>query len=119
MSGQSRLVDGKSNQMMKTLFKMTMGLGAMALAAQDVSAATNRNCAPRPLVLERLATAYGETRQSIGLGTNNAVIEMFASAETGSWTITVTKPDGETCLVASGRSYESLSETLAPQGNDA
>ncbi|MBV1927785.1 MAG: hypothetical protein KUG62_11555 [Rhodobacteraceae bacterium] len=104
--------------MMKTLFKMTMGLGAMALAAQDVSAATNRNCAPRPLVLERLANGYGETRQSIGLGTNNAVIEMFASAETGSWTITVTKPDGETCLVASGRSYESLSETLAPQGND-
>ncbi len=118
MSGEPRLVDGKGNSMIKTVFKMTMGLGAMVLAAQDVSAETNRNCASRPMVLERLANGYGETRQSIGLGNNNAVIEMFASAETGSWTITVTKPDGETCLVASGRSYENLSETLPPQGND-
>lgn len=103
---------------MNNLFKMTMGLGVMVLAAQDVSAATNRNCAPRPMVLERLANSYGETRQSVGLGANNAVIEVFASAETGSWTITVTKPDGTTCLVASGRSFENLSEVLPPQGND-
>jgi hypothetical protein len=118
MSGKPRLVDGKGYSMMKTVFKMTMGLGAMALAAQDVSAQTNRNCAPRPMVLERLVSGYGETRQSIGLGNNNVVIEVFASTQTGSWTITVTKPDGETCLVASGQSYENLSETLPPQGND-
>ena len=104
---------------MKTLFKMTMGLGVMALAAQDVSAETNRNCGPRPMVLERLANSYGETRQSIGVGSNNVVVEMFASSETGSWTITVTKPDGETCLVASGRSFENLAEALPLQGNDA
>lgn len=103
---------------MDNVFKMTMGLGLMVLAAQDVSAASTRNCAPRPMVLERLANNYGETRQSVGLGANNAVIEVFASAETGSWTITVTKPDGTTCLVASGRSFENLSELLPPQGND-
>lgn len=104
--------------MRKTLFKMTMGLSVMALAAQDVSAATNRNCAPRPMVLERLTNSYGETRQSIGLGANNSVVEMFASAESGSWTITVTMPDGMTCLVASGQSFETLAESLPPQGND-
>lgn len=104
--------------MMKTLFNITMGLGVMTLAAQDVSAATNRNCAPRPMVLERLTNSYGETRQSIGLGANNAVVEVFASAETGSWTITVTMPDGMTCLVASGRSFETLAESLPPEGND-
>jgi hypothetical protein len=116
--GKPRLVDGKGNFMMEIMFKMTMGLGVMALAAQDVSAAPKRNCAPRPMVLERLANSYGETRQSIGLGSNNAVIEVFSSAETGSWTITVTKPDGVTCLVASGRSFENLSEALPPQGTD-
>ena len=104
--------------MTNTLFKMTMGLMLMVWAAQGVSAAETRNCAARQIVLERLASGYGETRQSIGLGGGNAVIEVFASIKTGSWTITITTPDGMTCLVASGRSYETLGEPLAPEGSD-
>jgi len=105
--------------MMNTMFKMTMGLGLMVLAASQASAQGTRNCAPRELVLERLADKYGETRQSIGLGANNAVVEVFASTKTGTWTITVTTPEGVTCLVASGLSFETLAEALPPQGNDA
>ncbi|SHI98087.1 hypothetical protein SAMN05444000_10497 [Shimia gijangensis] len=103
---------------MKDMFlKATMGLGLLVLAADQV-AAQNRNCAPRDVVLERLSNAYGETRQSIGLGANNAVVEVFAS-ETGSWTIIVTFPDGPTCLVASGLAYETLAEALPVKGEDA
>lgn len=105
--------------MMNTLIRATTGLGLMALAAQQVSAEGGRNCAPRPVVLERLADSYGETRQSIGLGAQGVVVEMFASRETGSWTITATLPDGVTCLVASGEGYEALAEALPAQGNDA
>lgn len=79
--------------------------------------AQQRNCADRELVLERLADAYGETRQSIGIGTNNMVVEVFASTETGTWTITVTSPQGMTCLVASGQAFENLSEDLVPTGD--
>lgn len=103
---------------MDIMLKMTMGLGIMALAADQVFAEGTRNCAPRELVLERLADNYGETRQSIGLGANNAVVEVFASTGTGSWTITVTTPNGLTCLVASGGSYETLAEALQPQESD-
>jgi hypothetical protein len=67
----------------------------------------------RQHVIDRLASAYGETRQSIGLGANNQVVEVFASTETGTWTITVTTPNGLTCLVASGQAYESVSEEMA------
>lgn len=105
--------------MARTVFKMTMGLGLMVLAAEQVSAQGNRNCAPRPMVLERLAEGYGETRRSIGLGANNAIVEVFASSETGTWSITVTLPTGVTCLVASGESFETLAETLPAQGDDA
>ena len=103
---------------MKHMFKLTMGLGVMVLAAQQASAQSN-NCAPRQMVLDRLAVKYGETRQSIGVASNNAVVEVFASAETGSWTITVTMPSGMTCLVASGQSFETLAEALPAQGDDA
>ncbi|MFT7594083.1 MAG: hypothetical protein ACI8R4_001401 [Paracoccaceae bacterium] len=105
--------------MMNTVFKMTMGLGLMVLAAGHVSAETRRNCAPRDVVLERLSGSYGETRQSIGLGANDAVVEVFASHESGTWTITVTTAAGVTCLVASGQSFETLAEALPPKGNDA
>ncbi|MDU9005842.1 hypothetical protein [Sedimentitalea todarodis] len=104
---------------MKAALNMTIGLGLMVLAAQDVAAQQARNCAPRDAVVERLASNYGETRQSIGLGSQGAVVETFASDDTGSWTITVTMPNGMTCLVASGQSFEELAEVLPPEGNDA
>ncbi len=78
-----------------------------------------QNCGPRDRVLVALAERYGESRQSIGLGANNQVVEVFASLETGTWTITVTLPNGTTCLVASGQAYESLAEPLPVPGSDA
>ena len=85
----------------------------------DAAAQAGRNCAPRDAVVERLAEGYGETRQSMGLGANNAVVEVFASEETGTWTITVTMPSGLTCLVASGQSFETLAEALPTKKKDA
>ena len=70
-------------------------------------------------MVDRLADRYGESRQSIGLGANNAVVEVFASSETGTWTITVTTPQGLTCLVASGQAFEALAEALPKPGSDA
>ena len=76
-------------------------------------------CAPREIVLDRLATKFGETRQSIGLGPNNQMVEVFASDATGTWTITVTQASGVTCLVASGQAFETLAEALPSDDTDA
>jgi hypothetical protein len=97
--------------MKKTLFKMTMGLGIMVLTAQQVQA---RTCAPRDDVVKRLAETYGETRRGLGIARQGAVMEVFASDQTGSWTITVTLPDGMTCLIASGQAFEQMAEVLPP-----
>ncbi|CUH49365.1 hypothetical protein [Ruegeria atlantica] len=97
--------------MHKTLLKMTMGLGIMVLAAQQAHA---RNCAPRDEVIKRLTETYGETRQGIGIARQGAVMELYASDQSGNWTITVTLPDGMTCLVASGQAYEMIADALPP-----
>lgn len=99
-------------------WKLTFGLGLLALGATQVSAQTG-NCAPREMVIEQLADTYGESRQSIGLGGQGQVVETFASIETGTWTITVTLPSGMTCLVASGQAYETLAEALPNTDDDA
>jgi len=93
-------------------------LALAALAPQTALSQQAANCATRDKVVARLAQSYGETRQSVGLGANNAMVEVFASAESGTWTITVTTPRGLTCLVASGQAFETLAEALPASGSD-
>ncbi|WP_430938041.1 hypothetical protein [Rhodovulum sp. YNF3179] len=71
-------------------------------------------CGDRQTVIDRLETRFGETRQSIGLGRGDRVVELFASTETGSWTIIVTRPDGVSCLLATGDAFEDI---IVPQGD--
>lgn len=97
--------------MKRNLFLMSFGFGALLLAANHAHAQP-RNCADRATVVARLAEHYGESRQSTGLGHDNTLIELFASMDTGSWTITVTTYGGPTCLVAAGQAFQQLHDTL-------
>lgn len=98
--------------MKQQLFALSLGFGGLILATHHAFAEGRPNCAERETVVAELAGRYGETRRGIGLAANNAVMEVFASAETGTWTITVTLASGVTCLVASGQNYETLAEQL-------
>ncbi|MGR3634441.1 MAG: hypothetical protein ACU0BK_00780 [Shimia sp.] len=97
--------------------KIAMAFGLMIMAATQSVA--QENCAARDTVLTQLAERYGETRQALGIAQQGAVIEVFASEISGSWTITVTLPNGSTCLVASGQAYEHLAEALPLQDDGA
>ncbi|MEN8656787.1 hypothetical protein [Marivita sp.] len=103
--------------MKQELWKMTV-LAIGALMASSTLTQAQQNCAARDTVIQRLASAYGETRQSIGLAQNNTMVEVFASSTTGTWTITVTNTAGRTCLVASGQAFEQLAEALSTPAED-
>jgi hypothetical protein len=102
---------------MKMMFAMSFGFAALILATQNAFAAPN--CAERSVVLNELSTKYRETRFAMGLAANNTMMEMFAAADTGTWTLTVTLPDGTTCLVASGNGFEAVTENLPALGDPA
>lgn len=99
--------------MLKSIF-LTASLVACAPAY-----AQGNNCGPREIVLNHLSEGYGETRQSMGLGSDNSLVETFASDESGSWTITVTRPNGITCMVASGSSFENVEQEIPPIGEES
>ena len=101
------------------LAALTAAAAIYIATTTQVMAQSQRNCGPREAVIERLASNYCETRQSVGIGSNNAMVEVFASDETGSWTILVTMPTGQSCLVASGQSFEEVADALPALGNDA
>lgn len=98
--------------MTKHLFGLSLGFVAMIMAANIATAQARNMCAERGVVLQKLTGQYGETRRSIGLAANNGIVELHASGDTGSWTITVTHPNGMTCLVAAGTSFETIDEDL-------
>lgn len=74
------------------------------LAAPAVAA----TCVPRDVMVQRLAARYGEVRQGFGLGANGQMIEIYASALTGSWTIIRVSVWGMACIVDSGSAFHRI-----------
>jgi len=89
----------------------TLALAAALAALAPAASAQGSNCGPRDAVVSHLADRFGESRQSIGLAANNAVVEVFANLDTGTWTVTVTIAGGATCLLASGEAFQVLGES--------
>jgi hypothetical protein len=87
---------------------MTRAAVIVALALFPASA--HAACMPRAVMIERLADRHGEGREAVALDAQSRMVETFANLETGSWTITVTLPNGIACMVASGQSYERVRE---------
>ena len=103
--------------MPKLMFALSLGFAAVLLITHGAVAAPQ--CGLRLQVLDTLAQKYGETRRSMGMAADNTVMELFASAETGTWTLTVTLPTGMTCLVAAGGNFDSIAEELPARGDPA
>ena len=103
--------------MTQQMLALSLGLAGM-LAAADLAHGAPQ-CDSRDRVLALLADRYGETRRSVGIAGQAAVMELFASEDTGTWSITMTLPDGTKCLMASGSNYEVVTEELPAKGDPA
>ncbi|MFM2388526.1 MAG: hypothetical protein RLZZ437_81 [Pseudomonadota bacterium] len=95
-------------------------LGFAGLFLTSVAAiAQGAQCAPRDNLVAHLTEQYGETRQGMGVAGPSTMMEVYASVETGTWTITMTRADGIMCMVASGQGYEPMAEELPAKGEPA
>lgn len=98
----------------RTAFVMSLGFGVLVLTAQHAFPQERTNCAPRDSALRQLADRWGESRRSVMLAQDDRLFEVFA-ADSGTWTILRTTPEGLSCVVASGTAYEGLAvRTGAP-----
>lgn len=86
--------------MMKYILSTAAILACSAASAQQ-------QCAPREYVVDQLKNKYGETLQSVGMTAPDTFTEIWASSG-GSWTFTVTLPDGTMCVVASGEQFQRI-----------
>lgn len=103
---------------MDKLFALSLGFAGLILATQAGFGQTRADCGPRAQVLQVLAERYSETRRGIGLSGPSSVVELFA-ADSGSWTVLVTLPDGRSCLLLSGQGWEAVKDPLPVRGDPA
>ena len=103
--------------MTQQMFALSLGLAGMLAAAQIAHSAPQ--CDTREAVTTLLADRYGETRRTVGIAGQSAVMELFASDTSGTWSITMTLPDDQMCLMASGSNYETVAEELPAKGDPA
>ena len=86
------------------------------MVATSSADAQTPQCAAHDDVMNGLAVNFAETRQSIGMASDQTLMELYANTDAGSWTLIVTLPNGMSCLVASGTDYETVKEALPPAG---
>lgn len=89
--------------MLRTVLALSLLLPlSSALAAE-------KTCASRADILDHLAYKYAEAPVAVGLANNGGVIEVLSSGHGETWTIIITMPDGESCMVAAGEGWDQLS----------
>ena len=85
-------------------------LGVLFVLNPFSAAVAQQACGERAKFMNKLEETFAERPIAMGLTEKGAVLEVFASPH-GSWTFLITLPDGLTCVVASGQSWETLVAT--------
>jgi hypothetical protein len=71
-------------------------------------------CSSREAITQSLAEEYHEAPVSLGVMANGNVLQVFASPDTGTWTIISIAPSGLSCVLAAGQSWEINLAALGP-----
>lgn len=99
------------------MLNKTLAIAGMAVALCTATAfspspaGAQQICAERVGILKQLNKTHKEAPQALGVTGSGQIIELLTS-DRGTWTIIVTAPNGVSCLVAAGESWENI-ERLA------
>jgi hypothetical protein len=64
-------------------------------------------CGNRGDFVKALTDKYQESGKALGIAGQVNLVEVFAS-KAGTWTILVTTPEGKSCIIAAGSSWQDL-----------
>ena len=90
--------------------KELLFLGTILLlaAAFAIPANAGPSCGPRKEIIADLGQQFKEAPVALGLSNDGTVVEILTSENGSTWTIMVSRPDGVSCLVAAGESWQEL-----------
>ena len=91
---------------MKKILLIVAGV-LLILTGTTTPADAQSVCAVHQTVVEKLKKTFDEQATSAGLSSNGGMLEVYTSP-TGTWTIVLTRPDGISCLMATGEHWEDM-----------
>ncbi len=89
------------------------------IAASADGAAQQVPCKQRNDVLGHLAQKYQELPVAVGVTNRGGLVEVLSTGDGKTWTIIISSPDGEACMVAAGEGWRALPPAGAPDGPQA
>lgn len=78
------------------------------IAASAGGAAQQVPCNKRDDVLGHLAQKYQELPVAVGVTNRGGLIEVLSSGDGKTWTIIISSPNGQACMVATGEGWRAL-----------
>lgn len=88
--------------------------GVLTLALSLTLALTPRASAQEPVcyahdsLAELLDERFTESRVAAGLEVSGRLVQLYTSADSASWTMVITTPAGESCVIAVGEHWQEL-----------
>jgi len=101
------------------MFKRPIGYCLTIAMITTGSSAWAASCAQRDHVVERLQSKFSEQLAVGGLQRamdTVSVLEIWASDETGTYTVLLTNPNGISCILAAGTDFFQATRKPVPKG---
>ena len=106
-TGKGGQTPQKGDMMRRILISLTLVAAFLPTTIQ-----AQATCAERSMVVEKLEGRYGEVFAGGGLQNSSSVFEVWFSEEKGTWTILMTRPNGMSCIMASGTNWHEAGPAL-------
>jgi hypothetical protein len=94
-----------------SIMALAMTAGLLTSASAE-PAPQGPACRPWREVSNYLSQKYAEQPVAYGLQDNGSLLQVYASADTGTWTLVTMQPDGNACLAGAGNSWEHLPKPI-------
>lgn len=90
------------------LLTSVMVLTGIAVKTAQATPLTAVACGPHASMVAQLKDRFHEDIVSLGLAGNGHVMQMFKTADGGTWTLLSTTPAGVACILASGQHWQTV-----------
>ncbi len=88
-------------------------LGVLLILSLYPTTANAAECGTHKKVTAFLGKKYKEAPIAMGMVSNKGFMEFFV-ADSGTWTVLLTTPEGISCIVAAGDSYDTVTVQRGP-----
>lgn len=99
-----------------TLLAAIATIALSGTAQAQAQPQTQPKCFEHGKILSQFASVYKEAPVAAGLTADGRLIEVLSSDDGFTWTLIVSKPDGESCVIMAGEGWRKMNS--APEDLD-